>query len=253
LSTGEYPYLAQSLDDLKAAHLARGLRPLTQLRPDLPSHFVSIVERAISLSPNERFQSAAELRKALTRTVEAALELVPSDAPATTASKTAWPRARWAVAAGALAAIAAVLAGVVVVRRSRSESEVVADALRPEQRGILSGYLELGDSFADREQWEEAASNYGEASGLLGATVGIDQPFRSVILAAWAAALGKSDGRQTLRRATTWLSTSSPRKPARYIRTVPSSNCRQPSDTFAMARRILQPPRWRDQCNSIGT
>lgn len=47
--------------------VAHQRRPLSQLAPDLPAPVVALVERALSSDPEERFQSATELRDALCR------------------------------------------------------------------------------------------------------------------------------------------------------------------------------------------
>lgn len=65
LSTGSYPREARDLSELRRMD-ARGQRKrLRDLRPDLPSEFCEVVERALSADPEERFASAGELELAL--------------------------------------------------------------------------------------------------------------------------------------------------------------------------------------------
>jgi hypothetical protein len=48
-----------------ACHDAAGIRPLRDVRPDLPGDFVGVVERCLAHDPKKRIGSAAELERAL--------------------------------------------------------------------------------------------------------------------------------------------------------------------------------------------
>jgi TolB-like protein len=69
LVTGEYPVVATSFDDLRAAHERRDSLRLRDQRPDLPDAFVRVVERALSPDPERRFATAGEMQVALARAV----------------------------------------------------------------------------------------------------------------------------------------------------------------------------------------
>ena len=65
LLTGRFPIEATSMDDLRAK-LARGeVTPLRSLRPDLPGSLVEVIERSLASDPARRFQSAADMERAL--------------------------------------------------------------------------------------------------------------------------------------------------------------------------------------------
>lgn len=67
LVTGRYPVEGESLEEIARKHEHGAARPLRDLRPDLPAPFVRTVERALALSPRERFASAGPW-SALSRT-----------------------------------------------------------------------------------------------------------------------------------------------------------------------------------------
>ena len=65
LATGQYPFSGSTVDALQQAHeQGRRLR-LSDARPDLPSAFVNVVERAVASDPAERFESAGAMQAAL--------------------------------------------------------------------------------------------------------------------------------------------------------------------------------------------
>ena len=59
--TGTYPLEGSSPEDLQAAHQRGERRRLRDVRPDLPTEFVRIVERATDTDPAKRYASAGEL------------------------------------------------------------------------------------------------------------------------------------------------------------------------------------------------
>jgi serine/threonine-protein kinase len=65
LATGAYPVEAGSVDELREAHHQGVRTPLDQRRPDLPTRFVRVVERAMARNPDERHADAAVLSVAL--------------------------------------------------------------------------------------------------------------------------------------------------------------------------------------------
>jgi predicted Ser/Thr protein kinase len=66
LVTGDYPVDARTIDQLREAHANRRHRWLSERRPDLPVPFIQVVEKAIALDPQDRYESPGELLAALT-------------------------------------------------------------------------------------------------------------------------------------------------------------------------------------------
>ena len=64
LVTGRYPYQAKDIDELRHAQTTNRHIPLHDLRPDLPSSFVDVVERALAPAA-ERYRTAGEMAAAL--------------------------------------------------------------------------------------------------------------------------------------------------------------------------------------------
>ncbi|MBD3335451.1 MAG: protein kinase [Candidatus Eisenbacteria bacterium] len=106
--TGSYPVTAESLDALRARH-ARGERNrLRDARPDLPSGFVTAVERALAADPRNRYDSAGEMEQSLGSAAGWTPEAVAAQETPRTRGGAAPPaffRRRWRAAAGALAAM----------------------------------------------------------------------------------------------------------------------------------------------------
>ena len=65
LTTGAYPVSGATLAELAAAHRAGRFVRLRDARPNLPDGFVHVVERALSPSPEQRFDSAGAMEQAL--------------------------------------------------------------------------------------------------------------------------------------------------------------------------------------------
>lgn len=70
LLTGEYPVEGESLDEVRAQHRKHQRRSLTDLRPQLPSALVHLVERALSPDPAQRFASVGAVESALSQVWE---------------------------------------------------------------------------------------------------------------------------------------------------------------------------------------
>ena len=68
--SGEYPVEAEQLEQLVAVHKDGAPMRLRNLRPDLPSAFVQVVERALARNPADRYATAGELQQALEKTRE---------------------------------------------------------------------------------------------------------------------------------------------------------------------------------------
>ena len=65
LVTGAFPVKAASLEGIGDAHRRRERKRLQDLRPELPTRFVQVVERALEPDPAKRFESAGALQAAL--------------------------------------------------------------------------------------------------------------------------------------------------------------------------------------------
>src|SRR4051794_11377666 len=69
LVTGSFPVRAATVEELEARHAEGALVHLRDMRADLPSAFVRVVDRAIAPEPGRRYQSAGELEAALLDTL----------------------------------------------------------------------------------------------------------------------------------------------------------------------------------------
>jgi serine/threonine-protein kinase len=100
LVTGSYPVQERSVAEVRDAH-ARGARTfLRDARPDLPESFVQIVERALSVKPDDRYASAGAMEAALAAKNESAHASRP-------AARALWLGRTFAIAAGLLVLTAA--------------------------------------------------------------------------------------------------------------------------------------------------
>jgi eukaryotic-like serine/threonine-protein kinase len=80
LVTGSFPLPARSLAEVRLGHEQNRAKRLRDERSDLPSTFVSIVERALSRDPARRYASAGELELALTGFLATSAELTTASA-----------------------------------------------------------------------------------------------------------------------------------------------------------------------------
>lgn len=65
LVSGRYPIEGESLSEIREKHLQKDVKPLRDVRPDLPAAFVKVVERALNPDPGDRYESAGEMERAL--------------------------------------------------------------------------------------------------------------------------------------------------------------------------------------------
>jgi serine/threonine-protein kinase len=63
--TGRPPFQGKGLGQLLAAHRSEVPPPLTDLRPEVPADLAAVVARCLAKDPDDRFQSAADLDRAL--------------------------------------------------------------------------------------------------------------------------------------------------------------------------------------------
>jgi len=65
LATGAFPSDARTMDELKRAHATGSLKPVLDLRPDLPPRLATVIDTAIHPDPTRRWASAGDLERAL--------------------------------------------------------------------------------------------------------------------------------------------------------------------------------------------
>ena len=65
LLTGRLPYEGENLAEIMQQHLSAPLPDPREIVPDLPPALAEVVKRAMAKSPEERFQTASELKEAL--------------------------------------------------------------------------------------------------------------------------------------------------------------------------------------------
>jgi len=86
LSSGNYPVVGATIDEIRALHKRRSRVALDERRPDLPEAFVRVVERATAHDVAERPESAVALLRALSE----ALEPTPIPPPPLDGNRRAW-------------------------------------------------------------------------------------------------------------------------------------------------------------------
>jgi len=69
LVTKSFPVEGRTIAELLDRHEKKERKHLRDIRPDLPTEFVQVVERALEARPEDRFQSAGEMELALAGTV----------------------------------------------------------------------------------------------------------------------------------------------------------------------------------------
>lgn len=65
LVTGGYPLTGQGLEEIRGRHQRGERTRLRDARPNLPSRFITIVERATAADPKDRFRTAGEMESGL--------------------------------------------------------------------------------------------------------------------------------------------------------------------------------------------
>jgi TolB-like protein/Tfp pilus assembly protein PilF len=119
LVSGSFPVRAATVEELEARHAEGALVRLRDMRADLPSAFVRVIDRAIAPEPAKRYQSAGELEAAL---LDSLADSTPPIAGATPSEPAVHRSRRWSRAAtigGVLAAALLLTAGLWPAIRSR--------------------------------------------------------------------------------------------------------------------------------------
>ncbi len=65
LVTGRHPYEGNTVDEIRDAQAAGPPQSILRFRPDLPTRFVSVVDRALAVDPKQRFQTPAAVIQGL--------------------------------------------------------------------------------------------------------------------------------------------------------------------------------------------
>jgi tRNA A-37 threonylcarbamoyl transferase component Bud32/tetratricopeptide (TPR) repeat protein/TolB-like protein len=184
LVTGEFPLTAGSIDQLASAHAARQGRRLRDVRPDLPSWYVTVIDRALEHDPAARFQTAGEMEAALRDGPSARSQAPPSTLPAAVRS---WRPAVLLPIATMLAVIVGVLAYFALAVPPAAGPPVARVAVLPFKAapGAGDGFLAaaltdrlvatLGGMTSLRVTAPAAADKYQQLSaGQIGALLGVD-------------------------------------------------------------------------------
>ena len=112
LLTRTFPYTGVDVDSLRDAHADGDRRWLRDLRPDVPSELIQVIERALESDPARRFASAGEMERALHRAIQRPGLEEPSPVPVPTGWRS--PTVRFALTA---AALVIVIAGLIAMSR----------------------------------------------------------------------------------------------------------------------------------------
>ena len=154
LVTGEFPTPSATMAQLREAHRAGQLRRLRDVRPDLPSAFISVVDRALARAPEARYRSAGELEVAL-RDLPDGRDERPKGAPSPLLQTPA-PSPAWRMASiAAMAAMLLVVAGLLAWTRSVRPPPVVSGtvtriAVLPLQAASSSASPYLADALTEQ-------------------------------------------------------------------------------------------------------
>lgn len=62
---GELPFKASNTPSMMMKHLTERLRPIREVRPDVPSDIAAVIEHALGKRPEDRFSNASEMASAL--------------------------------------------------------------------------------------------------------------------------------------------------------------------------------------------
>jgi len=82
LVTDRYPIEGDTLDAVETAHAQGRRTPIVDLRPDLPSAFARVVERAIDRDPAHRYRSSGAMLHELVAALEVGIGPLPAAQPA---------------------------------------------------------------------------------------------------------------------------------------------------------------------------
>jgi serine/threonine protein kinase/tetratricopeptide (TPR) repeat protein len=134
LATGRRPFSGGTNADISSSILTRTPAPVTQLKPDLPHHLGRIVGQCLEKEPEDRYQSAKDIRnelRALRREVDSGSSQISEVRPVSTppAAPVAARRSRKKMWIGVLtAAVVAAVVAVIGNNLGDSKKTVATDA-----------------------------------------------------------------------------------------------------------------------------
>ena len=130
LIAGVFPVTGGTLRAVIEAHRAGERTRLADVRPDLPTQVAATIERALSVDPAARFESASEMERALLETL-------------TTVPRVSMLRRwRWPIAAAAIMLCAATVA---VVPGLRARNPVPSGGPAPRHTLLIAGFQDAAD------------------------------------------------------------------------------------------------------------
>ena len=172
LVTGSFPVWAKTVEELKGKHRSAAPIRLRDARADLPTVFVSVVDRAIARNPAERYLTAGALEADLLKSLDDnTLRPMVAPAPETVAPEQARPPRRIKVLAAVAAVAAAVIAGALFALpalRGRGAAATIAAPIRS------IAILPLANLSGDPSQEYFADGMTDELIGTLGRLNGIN-------------------------------------------------------------------------------
>ena len=119
LIAGRPPFVAESQEEVLAAHLTQTPAPLATYRPDVPAPLAELVMTCLAKRPEDRWQSAQDVVRRLDGIAITGSEMGRQTGRATTR------RGRWGVALATAAATVIAVAAVVLLRREwRADASV---------------------------------------------------------------------------------------------------------------------------------
>lgn len=138
LVTGRFPVEARRLSELKAAHASGEIRLLRDLRPDLPSGFIQVIETCVAFSPEQRYASAGQLEDALMQAMGGSAQRPPAEDPrpaiVVQTQRSGVRRIVWGLGAAAAVVTATVL--LMIGREQARNFDIEASVFRVGQGGV---------------------------------------------------------------------------------------------------------------------
>lgn len=209
LVTGQYPVEATTLAEVLCAHADGTRRSLHDLRPELSTAFVQVVEKALDGRPEGRFDSAGAMARALagiataqpsssasgpaagadgghdkrpSRQMAPAMVLTALGTALLMLSIEHGPRAlraRWATAAPP-----AITPSLV----ASEPPDAPAVGMSEDQRTLVAGFEELAGTLGSKGEWDRAAGVYDQIRNIHRDTIGEFAPVSGLNIArsAWA-------------------------------------------------------------------
>ncbi len=178
MTTGIPPFSGTTPIEVLAAVLHAQPRPITSVRPDVPSELSQMVERALDKDPARRYQQMAELSNHLRRVQDAGAAIAVASRPPR--------RGRVALIVAAIAAAFALMTASswtrVSARLERSENSALRPPSGPLERNSLAAYRAVTEArgLYGTSRWEAALDaakaaadldpEYAEAWAILGKT-----------------------------------------------------------------------------------